>query len=136
MKIEDFTTTQFPTPRLGYVYVFYWLIDGAEIPFYVGETDRFQGRMNDYRQAQFGAATDFIVGEAATYLNGKSGSRIVVRYKRSSDDCEERRKEQNAIIQELRTAGAKLLNGMGYDYQIANRDEERAKVQRFCDMLR
>jgi hypothetical protein len=92
--------------------------------------------MNDYKQAQFGAATDFIVGEAAKYLKTKDHSRITVRYKRSSDDCAERCKEQDAIIEELRAAGARLLNGMGYDYRIANRDEERAKVQRVCDMLR
>jgi hypothetical protein len=136
MKIEDFTITQFPTPRLGFVYVFYWVIDGAEIPFYVGETDRFQARMNDYKQAQFAAPTDFIVGEAAKYLNTKNGSQISVKYKRSSDDCTERCKEQDSIIQELRAAGAKLLNGMGCNYRIANKDDERARVQNFCDTLR
>ena len=69
------------------------------------------------------------------YLKTKNGSQISVKYKRSSDDCAERCKEQDAIIQELRAAGAKLLNGMGYNYRTANREEERAKVHNFCDAL-
>jgi hypothetical protein len=64
MKLEGFNTIDFGTSREGVVYVFFVATETEEIPFYVGETDRFQGRMDDYVRAQFAAPTDFKVGEA------------------------------------------------------------------------
>jgi hypothetical protein len=63
MKFEDFSTIEFPSaPRRastgtsdGIVYVFFWVADGAENPFYVGQTNRFSGRMSDYSIASFTA---------------------------------------------------------------------------------
>jgi hypothetical protein len=143
MKFEGFNVVDFPPPRVGFVYVFFWVADGVEIPFYVGETDRFQGRMNDYWQAQFAAPTDFKVGEAAKYLKEVTNCRIVVKYKRSADQKAERCKEEDAIKQRLRSEGVQLLDDVpGYKYGTTSKEERSARILRerdavrgFCDML-
>jgi hypothetical protein len=116
----------------GFVYVFSWLADGVEIPFYVGQTSRISGRMNDYDLASFKASTDFCVGEAVKYLKGSKNYRVVVRYRPSVDPP----KEEKAIIRRLLVSGVQLLNCLPrYDYRTDSEAEEREVVQRFCDMF-
>jgi hypothetical protein len=138
MSFEDFSVVDFPlasgsilSPE-GFVYVFCWVADGLEIPFYVGQTYRFSGRMNDYRLANFKACTDFCVGEAVKYLTATKNCRVVVRNKPSADPPQ----EEKAIIRQLLTSGMWLLNCLPrYDYRIDSEAEEREVVQRFCDMF-
>jgi hypothetical protein len=112
MTFEGFSVVDFPPPRSlrhstdGFVYVFCWAADGNEIPFYVGQTNRFSGRMNDYRLANFKACTDFCVGEAIKYLKSTKNYRIVVRHRRSPDPP----REEKAIIRRLLLSGVWLLN--------------------------
>jgi hypothetical protein len=139
-RFDGFTVADFPpcgtgslpkTPD-GYVYVFCWIRDGVESAFYVGQTKRLAGRMNDYRLAQFAACTDFRVGEAVRYLRDTKKCRIVVRYKVSTDI----RKDEYSVIRELHLSGVRLLNDFSsYDYRMANETEERAAVQGFCDVI-
>lgn len=144
MKLEEFKFREFaevdfpppegtlPGPPGGYVYVFFWVNKNAEIPFYVGETARLSGRVNDYAIASFSACTDFQVGEAARYLKEVKNYRIIVRYKQSA----EREKEEKYLTRELTLAGIRLLKCLpSYDYRNSDPDEERAVVQRFCNML-
>ncbi len=126
------STRSFPKTPDRYVYVFCWIRDGVESPFYVGQTKRLPGRMNDYRLAQFAACTDFRVGEAVRYLRDNKKCRIVVRFKASA----EMRKDECGLIRELQLSGVRLMNEFsGYDYRRANETEERAAVQRFCDLM-
>ena len=133
----DFTVTEFPTPCVGYVYAIFAVAeDGSETPFYVGETGRFQGRMNDYRLAGFGAPTDFHVGEAIWCLQTEKKTRVVVKYRRSADEKLDRQKDQDQILAQLRGEGYLLLNDLGrYDYRMANKIEELGRVQEFCERL-
>jgi hypothetical protein len=137
--LADFHTVDFP-PRQGdlpgrgerYVYVFCWKANGKDVPFYVGQTNRLQGRMDDYQSAQFAASTDFRVGKAIRYLRDQRSLRIVVRYKESRDSV----KDEYTLIRDLQLSGLRLLNSLpGYDYLKADKDEERRTVQRFCEML-
>jgi hypothetical protein len=138
MSFEDFSVVDFPPARgsllspEGFVYVFCWVADGVEIPFYVGQTNRFSGRMNDYDLANFKASTDFCVGEAVKYLKSAKNYRVVVRHRASADPP----KEEKAIIRRLLVSGVWLLNCLPrYDYRIDSETEERDVVHRFCDMF-
>jgi hypothetical protein len=137
--LADFHTVDFP-PRQGdlpgrgerHVYVFCWKANGKDIPFYVGQTNRLHGRMDDYQSAQFAASTDFRVGEAIRYLRDQRSLRIVVLYKESRDSV----KDEYTLIRDLQLSGLRLLNSLpGYDYRKADKDEERRTVQKFCEML-
>lgn len=138
MKFEDFAVSDFSqvrgsvlAPAGGFVYVLSWVREGVEIPFYVGQTDRFPGRMNDYRLANFKACTDFCVGEAVKYLQSKNYP-VVVRHKASPDPP----KDEKGIIRNLLVSGVRLLNCLPrYDYRTDSEDEERKAVHQFCEML-
>jgi len=121
-----------PETSDDYVYAFCWILDGVESPFYVGQTKRLAGRMNDYRMAQFAACTDFRVGEAVKYLRDSKKCRIIVRYKVSA----EMRKDEHALIRELHLSGVGLLNDLsGYNYRTANQTQEKAAVHKFCEVM-
>src|SRR5712692_6948896 len=100
----DFDSTEFPASWAesahlpgrkqeqetgGYVYVICWVNSGQEFPFYVGQTRRPRDRMDDYREKQFAASTDFRVGEAIFYLQKEKNFRIVVKYKPFENHKEE-----------------------------------------------
>ncbi len=138
-EFHEFAEVDFPPPKGvlpgppdGYIYVFFWTNKNVDVPFYVGETARLSGRMNDYAIASFSACTDFQVGEAARYLKEVKNCRIFVRYRRS----EEREKEEKYLTRELTLAGVRLLKCLpSYNYRDSDQSEERTVVQRFCDML-
>jgi len=138
-QFEGYKAVDFPPPARSlpetsddYVYAFCWILDRLENPFYVGQTKRLAGRMNDYRVAQFAACTDFRVGEAVKYLKDRKKCRIVVRYKVSG----KMRKDERALIRELHLSGVRLLNDLsGYNYRKANQTEERAAVHKFCEVM-
>jgi len=105
--------------------------DPAEIPFYVGQTNRLLGRMNDYRLANFTACTHFCVGEAIRYLRSKH-YQIRVRYNPSPDPP----RQEKAIIRRLLVCGVWLVNCLPrYEYRTATETDERLIVQRFCEMF-
>jgi hypothetical protein len=138
MNFEDFSVLDFPLERGpilspgGFVYVFCWVADGIEIPFYVGQTNRFSGRMNDYDLANFKASTDFCIGEAVKYLKGTKNYRVVVRHRPSPDPP----KEEKAIIRRLLVSGVWLLNCLPrYNYRTDSQAEETEVIHRFCDMF-
>jgi hypothetical protein len=134
MTSDDFTLIDFPPAqpqREGVIYVFFWVDEGVLTPFYVGETDRFIGRMDDYEGASFKATADFKVGEAIKYLKNAKNYRVVVGHRQSAN----RRDEEKRMISKYR-ADVPLLNDLpGYDYRTANMEDERLRVQRFCDEL-
>ena len=134
MTFEDFTVLDFPR-RGGMVYVLFWITDEVmQTPFYVGETDRFFGRMDDYDRPVFACPTDFRVGEAIKHLKNARNCRIIVKFKPSSDHRRERRKEENQIIQDLNGEERYLLNELpGYNYVKASEENVRLAIQRFCD---
>src|SRR5258708_18896064 len=95
-EFHEFAEVDFPPPKGvlpgppdGYIYVFFWTNKNVDIPFYVGETARLSGRMNDYAIASFSACTDFQVGEAGRYLKEVKNCRILVRDRRSGDRVKE-----------------------------------------------
>jgi hypothetical protein len=134
MNFEAFTAVDFPpinreVPK--FVYVLFWVTESQQVPFYVGQTSRIWGRLDDYYWGTFWASTDFRIGEAIRYLNTKA-HRVVVKYKGSEDP----RGEEARIIEDLRRAGYTLLNGIGgFDFRKADESEERLKVHRFIDGL-
>ncbi len=128
MQFKDFKTLNFPE-SISAVYLIFFIKNDKKIPFYVGETGRFQGRVGDYVSAHFKASTDFRVGETIRYLQEK-GCKVIIKYKSSQD----RKREQDEIIKYFQSLGHRLLNDLsGYNYKTANEDEEREKIKRFCD---
>jgi len=72
------------------------------------------------------------VGEAIRYLRDRRGLCIVLRYRETVDP----RKDESALIRGLQLSGLRLLNSLpSYNYQEADKEEERRRVQRFCEML-
>lgn len=134
MNSSDFPhVIEFPLQRRSVLYVFFCAINNAEVPFYVGETDRFAERMGHYFRAQFAAPTDFKVGEAVRYLTTKD-IRIKVGY-RECRDRQDRKRAESELINSLR-ARFKLLNDIpGYNYRTADEIAERQRVHVFCDEL-
>lgn len=138
MTLDDFSVadyppgpTDLPDAFAGFVYIFCWVKAEAEIPFYVGQTNRLLGRMNDYRLANFTACTDFCVGEAIKYLRSKD-YQIRVRYNPSSDPP----RQEKTIIRRLLVCGVWLVNSLPrYEYRTGSENDERLLVQRFCDMF-
>jgi hypothetical protein len=138
MKFEGFITTDFNpkdfTPKNvpGFVYILCGIVDGEEVPFYVGETHSVRNRLNDYYWADFQASTDFKVGEAVKYLCDVKKLRVIAKIKASV----KRIGDQNEIIATLHQEGKKLLNDCeGYNYKTANQEAERSKIQQFVDLL-
>jgi hypothetical protein len=135
MDFKDFEELEFPqapSERVGEVYVLLFVMSSGEIPFYVGQTMRFTGRMDDYFWAQFTASTDFKVGEAVRYFRDELGHRIIVRHKQSSS----RREEEKSIIDRLQNEGFRLLNHCpNYDYKAANEADVRKAIRSYCDTL-
>jgi hypothetical protein len=132
MNFEGFSTIEFPpinreTP--GFVYVWFLISESGEVPFYVGRTTRIWGRLDDYYWAMFSAPTDFRVGEAIRHL-GRSGYRVIVKYKASADPA----KEEAEIIKDLRGSGRILLN-QGLDCAKADKSKQLVEVQKFIDRL-
>jgi hypothetical protein len=134
MRIEDFADyIDFPTPsRVGVVYVIFWIANDQPIPLYVGQTGRFLARMEEYFDADFMAATDFKVGAAVKYLRDVRERRIVVAHRQSDD----RFRDESQLIRDLQSQKARLLNELpGYNYRTANIEEQRKKIEEFCDQL-
>lgn len=131
MKVTDFPhVVEFPK-RAHVVYVLFYG-DGDGIPFYVGETASFIGRMTDYLRATFAAATDFKVGGAVRYL-AENNIRVRVGYQEHLDRAAARAAETH-LIKRLGEDRVPLLNDIGgYDYRTAVADEERKRVHGFCD---
>jgi len=73
------------------VYGLFWVANGSEAPFYVGQTHRLSERVGDYCTADFAASTDFRVGEAIRYLRDIKKYRIILKYKPSRSSIEEER---------------------------------------------
>ena len=138
-NFEGFTTVDFPPPNgslpgppQGFVYVFFWIDDGVEVAFYVGETGRLAARINEYCMAGFGACTDFRTGEAIRYLIGVKKRRIILKYRPSKNQKE----DEKQLIRDLLLSGVRILNSFpGYDYRYADKAEERQAVQNYCDMF-
>src|SRR6266481_3613008 len=139
---EDFVMADFPpakgfTPesRKGFVYVIYWMSGEIEVPFYVGETDRLSGRVNDYRIGSFKAPTDFRVAECIGYFKDSKKCRVVFRYKNSSDRKAARKREEADIIEALHLSGALLLNHFrSHNYRVdKNVESERKRLHMFCE---
>jgi hypothetical protein len=141
MNYNDFASIDFPlteasvpSDMVNVVYIFCFVANDSEIPFYVGETGRFVKRMKDYKDAYFTASTDFRIGEAAKFLGKRY--HVVVRYGPSSPEKWERKKQERVVIRELVKSGKLLLNCFpGYEQGSADVAEERSEVQSFCEML-
>jgi hypothetical protein len=131
MDFTSFESLDWPppnAPKVGEVYVLFFRKDGQEVPFYVGQTERFLDRMGDYISAQFGACTDFKVGMAIKFLD-ELGYRIAVKHKKSAD----RFSEERTLIVQLRSEGYKLLNDCpAYDYKRTTAESELKLIQNFC----
>jgi hypothetical protein len=128
--LDDWYILDFPE-NTSLIYVIFIVKEKEEKPLYVGETDRLYGRIWDYMSAQFGAPTDFKVGEAIKYFRGK-GYKIIIKYKFSNN----RKKDENTIIKSFQSQGFRILNDLkGYKYREANESEERNRIQKFCDKM-
>ncbi len=138
---EHFVVADFPpakgfTPesRKGFVYVLYWMSGEIEVPFYVGETDRLPGRVNDYYVGSFSAPTDFRVCECIRYFKDDKNCRVILRYKISSDRKAEREREEADIKEALHLSGALLLNHFrSHNYRVDKDVDERKRLHVFCE---
>jgi len=129
VDFSAFKEIEFPLHR-DIVYVLHYVRDDVPLPFYVGESSRHVGRLGDYVSANFTAATDFKVGEAARHLRGL-GLRVVVKFQESDN----RKADEQSILQELRLK-YRLLNDIhGYNYEKANEADERKRIRQFIDEI-
>jgi hypothetical protein len=134
MEFPAFETADLPPSQeiMNFVYVL-----GVEdsnkgfAPFYVGQTSRLLGRIDDYAKANFSASTDFKVGEAIKYFQMK-GFKIQLKFRKYENPEEEERRIASEIEQER---GKELLlnNLKGYDYKVDNKEHQRLEVHRFVD---
>ncbi len=130
-SVVDFSPINQELP--AFVYVLFWNRDSEEVPFYVGQTTRIWGRMDDYYWAMFTASTDFRVGEAVRHLSAK-GCRVIIKYKLTAEPL----REEAVIIADLRAdlkaQSRELLNDHpGFDFRKASESGERRKIQDFID---
>lgn len=135
-EVVDFPPAKgsIPEGRGGFVYVFYWINGGIEVPFYVGETSRLSERMNEHGKAYFSCETDFRVGECIRYLKEIKKYQVVFGYRRSSDHEIERLREEDGIIEKLHLTGALLLNHFrSYSHYVDEETVERERLQKFCE---
>lgn len=115
----------------AFVYVFFWTDGSREMPFYVGQTSRFYGRLDDYSRPAFYATADFEVGEAVRYLYSK-GFRVVVKYKPTADP----RGDERRLTTQFQKPCIPLLNDLrSSDYETADEAQERSKVHQWVDNL-
>lgn len=132
MNLDGFNTVEFPSldgKTDEFVYVLCWDNGSRLVPFYVGQTTRIWGRMDDYYWANFAACTDFRVGEAVRHLSTKG--RVLIKYK----CCVNSREEERNLIEKL-GGKRRLLNGVrAYDYRKADRDKERSFVCEQVDRI-
>lgn len=129
MNWEDFKTVEFEPRNAdapGFVYVVCYLSGGQPVPFYVGQTRRLNGRLDDYYWAMFSASTDFRVGEAIRYLASK-GYRVVFKYTQTATPL----KDESAMLTELRQRYHLLNDVPGFDWGTADEQVERRQVQEF-----
>lgn len=129
VDFSAFQEIEFPRHR-DIVYILHYVRNDVPLPFYVGESSRHVGRLGDYVSANFTAATDFKVGEAARHLLGQ-GLRVVVKFQESAN----RKADEKRILQELRRT-YRLLNDIpGYNYEKADETDERKRIHRFIDEI-
>jgi len=128
---SNFTNIDFPKHKeIVYILYFREKVGGDDIPLYVGETSRGVGRFGDYISAKFTAATDFKVGEAIRYLKSL-GFEVRIKYNESNN----RKTEERTIINQLQRK-SRLLNELkGFQYTVANENDERLKIQKYMDIL-
>jgi hypothetical protein len=134
-----------PLGAAGYVYFLLVHCEGRRYPLYVGETNgladraghykyagfRPKGRTGEEGYANFGAPTDFKVGEALRYLINMRQCRIDLHYRASEFQLQ----DEHHLIRELQFAGFHLLNTLsGFKSKTAVKEDERKAIHRFCDM--
>lgn len=130
MQYSDFTEIEFPIDS-DIIYVLLYVKGEERVPFYVGQSQRNIGRFGDYVRAGFKASTDFKVGEAVKYLKA-NGYKVIINYKNARD----RLLEEKRLIETLTMNGHRLLNELsGYDYRIADENEERKRIYSHMDDL-
>ena len=134
MDYEGYATVEL-VPKLpnhkGEVYVLLFDDGLSSKEFYVGQTSRFLGRMDDYFWAESAAATDFKVGIAIRYFSQKLGGRVFAKHKAVDDP----RAEEKRILELLR--GHPLLNdqGLWYDYKTSNLIEVEDRIVSKCNEI-
>jgi hypothetical protein len=134
MKFEQDMKIKIPNiPGEPGVYVFYFLRDKKEIPFYVGETNNLRRRIGEYLVASFAAQTDFRVGEAIKYMQ-KNKCDVVVKFWIYLDNKSHRKKEESRLISKFRSDGLELLNkgekNVGYNYRIDKREKVLDRIKK------
>ena len=131
-KFETFAVPDLP-PNKSAVYVVLCIKDGKKIPIYVGETKDLCRRIGNYISGYLKQRTDFKVGEAIRYLQGKY--EVVIRHKKASEEPRMRKEEEKRIIENLCGEGYILLNhGLKYyDLKNPNIEEEKQKIKCRCD---
>jgi hypothetical protein len=117
--------------HVGEVYILIFKLGDTEVPFYVGQTTRFHGRMDDYFWADFQAATDFKVGVAIQYLCQTLTGSVLVRHK-LVPDLPAAEKE---IIKDFTALGMPLSNGFAYDYKTAALEDVTRQIHIKCHQI-
>ncbi len=132
--LENFATLEFRSKHPA-VYVVGFKSTDTFTPFYVGETGNLTCRCADYVRAQFKAPTDFRVGTAIKCLEAR-GYAVLLKFRSSSEDKEERLREEEILAKELEGDGYSLLNRQtSFSYQTADKAEEARKVAEFVESL-
>lgn len=134
MEFPAFETADFPQSQEIVNFVYILGVEDSKksfAPFYVGQTSRLLGRIDDYAKANFSASTDFKVGEAIKYFQMK-GFKIQLKFRKFENPRVEEERITNEIEQEM---GKELLlnNLKGYDYKVDNQEQQRLEVHRFVD---
>lgn len=129
MRFPDFAIVDFPKKK-HLVYVLEIDLNGDSVPFYVGQSSKWWGRIGDYLAANFTASTGFKVGEAVKCFE-KGGHKVKIEFAESQSPLREKERE---LLFAMKKQKRILLNDMpNYNYKKANPSQERRRINRFVE---
>ena len=131
MKLDARFQTESFDLELPVVYILGFERDNEFVPVYVGESGHRICRYADYVRAQFGAPTDFTVGEAVRCLI-ESGLTVLLKYRETPTDKMRRKGEERELMDTLKGQGFKLLNDLpSFSRLTADEEVEQQRIRRF-----
>lgn len=130
---DEFETLEFPI-KADTIYLIGIEFRDHFVPFYVGQTSRFIGRISDYMSAGYYAATDFRVGQAI-HCFALSGHKVLFKYKPTNDPDAEEQKWITTIINDRRIS-PRILNwpdSHSYDPKRSDPEKEMKTIESFVN---
>lgn len=121
------------TKSAVYIFCITKLKDGKEYPFYVGQTNNYQRRMNEYKRGAYSAPTDFRLHHAILHFCSRQGLSVSCHIHEPERDGKKRLKEEHKQITEALKKGYQLLNSFPNYLCEKDPNPEKQKIKRGID---